>query len=72
MHLKLLFTFLFIILHLPTPAWAWEGQVIRVTDGDTIVVINEDREQVRIRLYGIDAPESDQAFGDEATEFVKE
>lgn len=72
MNLRLLFIFLLIILHLPTPAWAWEGQVIRVTDGDTIVVINEDREQVRIRLYGIDAPESDQAFGDEATEFVKE
>ncbi len=38
--------------------WAWQGKVVLVTDGDTIVLLTEDRIQVRIRLYGIDAPES--------------
>ena len=62
----------FTVLLLPTLLYAWPGQVIRVSDGDTIVVLTEDKEQVRIRLCGIDAPESDQPFGDEATEFVRE
>ena len=42
----------------------------RVIDGDTIVCVLDAR-QVRIRLYGIDAPETTQDFGREAREFVK-
>jgi endonuclease YncB( thermonuclease family) len=37
------------------------GTVIGVTDGDTITVLDEDKEQHKIRLEGIDAPESKQA-----------
>ena len=43
--------------------------VTRVSDGDTVVV-REDRrfaQEFRVRLYGIDAPESDQPFGREST-----
>ncbi len=43
-------------------AWAWQGEVIKVADGDTITVMNGHR-QVRIRFYGIDTPEKRQAFG---------
>jgi endonuclease YncB( thermonuclease family) len=32
--------------------------VVKVTDGDTITILTADNEQERIRLYGIDAPES--------------
>ena len=39
------------------------GRVVGVSDGDTITVLTEAREQYRIRLQGIDAPESKQAFG---------
>jgi micrococcal nuclease len=41
------------------------GIVVRVTDGDTIV-IQSGEEQYKIRISGIDAPEIRQAFGREA------
>ncbi|MFN0139882.1 MAG: thermonuclease family protein [Pyrinomonadaceae bacterium] len=41
------------------------GHVVGVNDGDTITVY-DGKEQHRIRLAGIDAPESDQAFGQES------
>lgn len=40
-----------------------EGRVVRVADGDTITVLDAGNRQHRIRLKGIDAPESKQAFG---------
>lgn len=40
-----------------------EGRVIGVTDGDTITLLDEKQQQHKIRLSGIDAPESSQAFG---------
>lgn len=43
--------------------WAWSGKVVGVADGDTITVLRDGRDQVKIRLYGIDAPESGQPFG---------
>jgi endonuclease YncB( thermonuclease family) len=39
------------------------GHVIGVTDGDTITVLDADRQQHKIRLQGIDAPEKAQPFG---------
>jgi|SRR5712692_8598322 len=39
------------------------GRVVRVADGDTITVLDATNTQHRIRLEGIDAPESHQAFG---------
>jgi endonuclease YncB( thermonuclease family) len=46
------------------------GKVVGVTDGDTITVLSSEKEQFKIRLYGIDAPESHQAFGSRAKEFT--
>jgi micrococcal nuclease len=43
--------------------WAWTGKVVGIADGDTITVLRNGRDQVKIRLYGIDAPESGQPFG---------
>lgn len=39
------------------------GRVIRVVDGDTVVVLDAAKQQFKIRMQGIDAPESGQAFG---------
>lgn len=52
----------FAILQAAT-GWAWTGRVVGVADGDTITVLRPGRDQVKIRLYGIDAPESGQPFG---------
>ena len=42
---------------------SFTGKVIRVIDGDTIVVLTEEIKQIKIRLEGIDCPGSNQDFG---------
>ena len=39
------------------------GKVIKITDGDTVVILDAKKAQHKIRLNGIDAPESQQPFG---------
>lgn len=39
------------------------GRVVAVADGDTLTVLDSSNRQHKIRLSGIDAPESAQAFG---------
>jgi len=45
------------------------GTVVRVVDGDTIKIANE-HGIATVRLYGIDAPEKSQAFGQAARNFT--
>ncbi|WP_181882625.1 MULTISPECIES: thermonuclease family protein [unclassified Helicobacter] len=45
-----------------------QGKIIKVYDGDTITLDIGDSKKTRIRLYGIDAPESDQSFGKQSQE----
>jgi endonuclease YncB( thermonuclease family) len=42
------------------------GRVIAIADGDTITILDSANTQHRIRLQGIDAPESHQAFGEQS------
>ena len=44
------------------------GRVVGITDGDTITVLDADRQQHKIRLQGIDAPEKKQPFGEKSKE----
>jgi len=55
----------------PCLSLAWSGKVIGIADGDTITVLR-DKEQVRIRLYGIDCPERYQAFSKKAKQFTSD
>jgi endonuclease YncB( thermonuclease family) len=48
------------------------GRVVRVTDGDTIVVLDASIVQHKIRLTGIDAPERSQAFGTKSKEHLSD
>jgi len=43
-----------------------EGLVIGVADGDTITVLDQQKNTYKIRLQGIDAPEKKQAFGEKS------
>lgn len=45
-----------------------EGKVVKVSDGDTITVLDKENKQHKIRFQGIDAPESKQAFGQASKE----
>lgn len=46
-------------------------RVVRIKDGDTIVIVGQDNIDLELRLAGIDAPERDQPFGAEATTFLE-
>lgn len=46
--------------------------VVVVTDGDTLTVEGSAGETVTIRLWGIDAPETSQPFGPEATAVARQ
>lgn len=59
---------LLLLLHFAGPALAAElrGEVVGVADGDTLTLLTPDRQQVRVRLAQIDAPESGQPWGSRA------
>ena len=46
------------------------GQVVKVSDGDTITVLDSSKAQHKIRFHGIDAPEKKQAFGNASRKFL--
>ncbi|GIZ51097.1 thermonuclease family protein [Noviherbaspirillum aridicola] len=48
------------------------GRVVSIADGDTLTVLVEGRQQYKIRLAGIDAPERRQAFGERARQHLSE
>ncbi|MGL4402331.1 MAG: thermonuclease family protein [Fusobacteriaceae bacterium] len=50
--------------------FAFTGKVTKVADGDTITVLT-DGKSVRIRFYGIDAPEKKQDYGIKSLDVLK-
>ena len=50
---SILFIFLFLTVTF-SPCYAWQGKVVGVADGDTVVLANGEK----IRLIGVDTPES--------------
>ncbi len=65
-----LFLCLFFLLF-SFPALAFEAKVVGLQDGDTITVLKE-KEQIKVRLHGIDAPEKKQPFGTRAKQFASD
>lgn len=67
--------FLPIVLCLAATACAASGhpaRVVGVSDGDTITVLTAEKRQIKIRLAGIDAPESGQDFGARSKQLASE
>jgi len=71
--LKCFVSGLFLFLAVCVGAWAtpmeFTGSVVGIVDGDTIDVMR-DGKAVRVRLWGIDTPERNQAFGTRAKQFT--
>lgn len=68
MTLKRSLTILLLSTSLGSPLIGWAGENFRgltvaVLDGDTVEVLTDQHEKIRIRLAGIDAPEKSQAYG---------
>ena len=42
------------------------GRVVGVSDGDTITILNDRKQQIKVRLAEIDTPESAQPYGSRA------
>ena len=61
---------LLLALLLASGAFFWgQGKVISVADGDTLTLLTKEG-PVKVRLYGIDCPESRQSFGPEAKDYA--
>ena len=58
-----------LILLLPLSLFAFPVKVVKISDGDTITVLNG-KEQTKVRLYGIDAPELKQPYGKKSKQFL--
>ena len=74
---KQIFTFLLVLLF-PVLSLAASFTVVGVLDGDTLKVLAPDGQEFRVRLYGIDCPETSkrgkpgQAYGNVAKKRVNE
>ena len=45
-------------------------KVVGITDGDTFTGLTDSKQQIKIRIYGIDAPEKNQAFGTRSKQYL--
>lgn len=60
---------IFAIILLYCPLFAFSGKVVSIHDGDTITVL-QDKRQIKVRLFGIDAPELKQPYGKKSKQFL--
>lgn len=66
------FLSLLLLTTAPSSAESLRGVVVRVKDGDTVVVLDGNKRQHDVRLSGIDAPEKRQAFGERSRQSLAE
>lgn len=69
--MRSLFLIVFLIAPIICLGEVLSGKIIRVTDGDTVVLLTESHQQVKVRLNAIDAPEKKQAFGNRSKQALE-
>jgi micrococcal nuclease len=76
-YLKITLSNILLLLFLPSLCLAGEFKVTRVYDGDTILVVRDRTDIRKVRLVGIDAPETsteygwpEQPYGGEAKQYL--
>jgi endonuclease YncB( thermonuclease family) len=47
-------------------------QVVGISDGDTFKGLTDNKEEIRFRIYGIDAPEKKQPFGNKSKQYLSD
>lgn len=57
------------ILVIASPLFAFSGKAVSIHDGDTITAL-QGKQQIKIRLFGIDAPELKQLYGKKSKQFL--
>lgn len=62
---------LLLVAH-PALAETLSGRVVAIADGDTLTLLTQAREQVRVRLSEIDTPERRQPYGQRSRERLSE
>ena len=64
----------FLLLIFPLASWSAEltGRVVRIVDGDTLVILDASNTQHKIRLAGIDCPEREQPWGQRAKQALSD
>lgn len=70
--MKNYFIIVFFLLPLYLISQTRKGKVVRVADGDTITILDSTNTQLRVRLYGVDAPEKGQDFSNVAKQFISD
>ena len=70
--MRITLLFVLLITHCLVQAGTLTGRVVRVSDGDTVVILDSGNAQHKIRLTGIDAPERGQAFGTKSKEHLSD
>ncbi len=68
----IMFSWLFFLVPTDASNYTLKGKVIKVIDGDTITLLLNNYEQRKIRLYGIDAPERRQPFGNKSKQMLSQ
>ena len=63
--MRVVVLFCLLVLHVPL-AFAWQGVVTQVIDGDSLKIRHESGRIYDVRLYGVDSPELAQTNGPEA------
>src|SRR5687767_7682269 len=51
-------------------AQSYTGKVVKISDGDTFTILLDNKQQMKIRLHGVDCPEKGQDFGAVAKEYI--
>lgn len=54
------------------PTEPFKARCVGVKDGDTVAVLTEQQQEITVRLFGIDAPEKKQPYGERARQFLSD